>query len=165
MTPIKCQAACSAPPGLIACPGWWVGGCLVPGASAPWRPRLGLYWALSLGRAPSGLWTAFTLIAALPAQTVSGDCQVLWVLWVPSWVGRVGLELDLTSLVLDGPGPAAGQTTQKLNQALCRKGSCSFKALQEHTSSSLALQLGIFSSSPKYLLVGACEKPLQNSVT
>ena len=104
MIPIKCQAACSAPPGLIASPVWWVGGCLVPEASPPWRPHLG---ALSLGRAPSRLWTAFTPITALPAQTVSGDCQG-WVLWVPRWVGNIGLELDLISLVPDGPGPEVG---------------------------------------------------------
>ena len=109
MTPIKCQAACSAPLGLIASPGWWAGRCLVPEASLPWRPHLRALSGFVFGASSFWIVDSLTLIAALPAQTVSGKCQE-WALWVPRWVGRVGLELDLNSLVLDGPGPAARQT-------------------------------------------------------
>lgn len=44
---------------------------------------------------------------------------------------RVEVRTDLTGPGL-GHSLVAGQSRWKLNQALCRKGSCSFKGLQKH---------------------------------
>lgn len=135
----------------------WVvgGGCLVPEASSPWETPPRGFVGLVFGA------TSFWVVDSLHShrsppctgcflETAKGGC-------VGAKLGGKGRHrLDLTSVVLDGPGPAAGQTTQKLNQALCRKGVLFLQGpTGTQTSSSLALQLRIFSLSPKYLLVGA----------
>lgn len=98
MTPIKCQAACLALPGLIA-PHWVLGGgksgpgCFSTMDTPPWGLP-GFVFEVS----SPGLWTGSTFIIALAvwstrALTHAGYC--------PVWVGRVGL----TFLVLGWARP------------------------------------------------------------
>lgn len=100
MTPIKCQAACSAPPGLIACPQWWVGGCLVPEASSPWRPHLVALLGFVFGA------TSFWVVDSLHSHRSPPCTDCFWRLPRVGIVGaklggkgRAGAGLDLS-----GPG-------------------------------------------------------------
>lgn len=76
---------------------------------------------------------ALALIAALPVQntgvfTPPGHCHGMGFAGAKmGGQGRTEARTDLT-----GPGAGSEPGGWKLSQALCRKGSCSFKALLEH---------------------------------